>query len=60
MKFLEAKEEANSPRLTGMVSMQASDRAENSAMVRSLVQWKVGNDFMGTPSLSLFRVIRKG
>ena len=52
-KVEEAVEEVNASRITKMVSMQASDRAENRVMVHSLVLWKVGSDFMATPSFEL-------
>lgn len=52
-KVEEAVEEVNASRITRMVSMQASDRAENRVMVHSLVLWKVGSDFTATPSFEL-------
>ena len=52
-KVLEAVEEVNASRITRMVSMQASDRAENRVMVHSLVLWKIDNDFAATPSFEL-------
>lgn len=45
-KVLEAVEEVNTFRITGMIF-------ENRDVVHSLVLWKVGNDFTATPSFEL-------
>jgi hypothetical protein len=52
-KVEEAVVEVNASSISKMVSMQASNRAENRVMVHSLVLWKVGSDFLALPSFEL-------